>query len=181
MGRGQPAITHRALRYRANAYPPPGRKTCCPCGSSRNVEIEHVNWHEEDLSLVNLFWTWRACNLRCWNTLRRAGPSRLTRQYSPSRREPRAWPRGSTRSRYRSGEVSRKPTSHGHIWHSRGTIGHRTSRAVGFGGIRGAIANSCWQNGRIRLQRTFLERPVGQSGHSWRRNGIPSPQEERMA
>ena len=31
----------------------------------------------------NLFWTCRACNVRCGNTLRRAGLGRPTRQYNP--------------------------------------------------------------------------------------------------
>ena len=32
----------------------------------------------------NLFWTCRSCNVRCANTLRRAGIGRLKRQYNPA-------------------------------------------------------------------------------------------------
>jgi hypothetical protein len=72
------------LRYRANADPPPGPRICCLCGSRRNVEVGHVNGHEEDSAPGNLFWTCRACNVRCGNVLRRAGLGRLTRQYNPA-------------------------------------------------------------------------------------------------
>ena len=43
----------------------------------------HINGREEDSTPVNLFWTCRACNVRCANTLRAAGIGRLTRQYNP--------------------------------------------------------------------------------------------------
>jgi hypothetical protein len=78
-----PDITDRALRYRANNNPPPGPHQCCLCGKKRNVEIGHVNGHEEDTSPINLFWNCRSCNVRCGNTLRRTGLGRLTRQYNP--------------------------------------------------------------------------------------------------
>jgi hypothetical protein len=78
-----PDVTDRALRYRANENPPRGPRRCCLCGSKRNIEIGHVNGHEEDTSPINLFWTCRACNVRCGNTLRRAGLGRRTRQYNP--------------------------------------------------------------------------------------------------
>jgi hypothetical protein len=41
-------ITDRALRYRANATPPPGEKRCCLCGNPKDAEVGHVNGHEED-------------------------------------------------------------------------------------------------------------------------------------
>jgi hypothetical protein len=77
-------VTDRALRYRANRHPPPGPRICALCGTKGNVEVGHVNGHEEDYSPVNLFWTCRPCNVRCGNTLRRAGLGRLTRQYNPA-------------------------------------------------------------------------------------------------
>jgi len=77
-------VTDRALRYRANRYPPPGPLICALCGSKRKIEVGHVNGHEEDSSPDNLFWTCRPCNVRCGNTLRRAGIGRLTRQYNPA-------------------------------------------------------------------------------------------------
>ncbi len=77
-------VTDRALRYRANRHPPPGARICALCGSERNVEVGHVNGHEEDSSPNNLFWTCRRCNVRCGNVLRREGLGRLTRQYNPA-------------------------------------------------------------------------------------------------
>jgi hypothetical protein len=52
------------------------------CGSKQNVEVGHVNGYEEDSEQANLFWTCRACNVRCGNTLRKAGIGRLTRQFN---------------------------------------------------------------------------------------------------
>lgn len=72
------------MRYRANACPPPGPRICALCGSTRTVEIGHINGHEEDTSPANLLWTCRGCNVRCGNTLRRAGIGRATRQYNPA-------------------------------------------------------------------------------------------------
>ena len=79
-----PTVTDRALRYRANATPPPGARICCLCGEDRaGIEIGHVDGREENSNPSNLFWTCRSCNIRCGNTLRRAGIGRLTRQYNP--------------------------------------------------------------------------------------------------
>jgi 5-methylcytosine-specific restriction endonuclease McrA len=77
-------VTDRALRYRANACPPPGAPICCLCGSTRNVEVGHVNGHEEDDAPANLFWTCRSCNVISGNALRDAGIGRPTRQYNPA-------------------------------------------------------------------------------------------------
>jgi hypothetical protein len=41
-------VTDRALRYRANACPPPGSKICVLCGAARTVEVGHVDGHEEN-------------------------------------------------------------------------------------------------------------------------------------
>lgn len=79
-----PNVTDRALRYRANRTPPPGPRRCCLCGSARNVEVGHVNGHEEDYAQENLFWTCRSCNVRTGLTLRNANLGRRTRQYNPS-------------------------------------------------------------------------------------------------
>ena len=58
--------------------------TCCLCGSKQNVEVGHVNGYEEDTDAANLFYTCRSCNVRCANTLRKAGIGRPTRQYNPA-------------------------------------------------------------------------------------------------
>jgi hypothetical protein len=36
-------VTDRALRYRANRCPPPGSPICAFCGSTRNVEVGHLD------------------------------------------------------------------------------------------------------------------------------------------
>lgn len=76
-------VTDRALRYRANATPPPGARQCCLCGGKKTVEVGHVNGHEEDSDPRNLFWTCRSCNVKSANTMRKAGIGRLTRQFNP--------------------------------------------------------------------------------------------------
>ena len=77
-------ITDRALRLRANAHPPPGPRICAFCGATRTIEVGHVDGREDDDAPANLLWTCRSCNVRCANTLRRAGIGRLTHQYNPS-------------------------------------------------------------------------------------------------
>jgi len=54
------------------------------CGSTRNVEVAHLNGHEEDGAPENLAWQCRSCNVRCANALRAAGLGRLTRQFNPA-------------------------------------------------------------------------------------------------
>jgi hypothetical protein len=77
-------VSDRALRYRANAHPPPGPRICCLCGSERTVEVGHINGEESDNEPANLFWTCRSCNVLCGNTLRNAGLGHLTRQFNPA-------------------------------------------------------------------------------------------------
>jgi hypothetical protein len=54
------------------------------CGSGRNIDIGHINGHEEDDAPRNKIWQCRSCNVRCANALRAAGLGRLTRQFNPS-------------------------------------------------------------------------------------------------
>jgi hypothetical protein len=75
-------VTDRAFRYRANADPPPGEKICAFCGSTRNVEIGHVDGHEENTSPENLIWTCRRCNTEMGAAFKRAGVGRRTRQFN---------------------------------------------------------------------------------------------------
>ncbi len=81
--RKEGAVSDRALRYRANADPPPGDRICALCGSTRTIEVGHINGREDDHAPANLLWTCRSCNVLCANTLRRAGLGRLTHQYNP--------------------------------------------------------------------------------------------------
>lgn len=80
---GRQNVTDRALRYRAQAEPPEGEKRCGYCGSTRNVEIEHINGREEDNSAENKMWACRSCNTKKGIALRNAGVGRRTAQYNP--------------------------------------------------------------------------------------------------
>lgn len=78
------AVTDRALRYRANqAMPDDAPRVCFACGSA-DVEVGHLDGHEENNAPGNLAWTCRACNVLCANTLRAGGAGRLTNQYNPA-------------------------------------------------------------------------------------------------
>ncbi len=76
-------ITDRALRYRAVRNAPPNPRRCHYCGSRQNVEVEHVDGHEENIWPHNLSWACRSCNTRKGVTFRNAGIGRRTRQFNP--------------------------------------------------------------------------------------------------
>lgn len=77
-------VTDRALRYRANQEPPEGEPICSYCGSEQNVEIEHIDGHEENNDPQNKTWACRQCNTTKGVVMRNAGLGRRTRQYNPS-------------------------------------------------------------------------------------------------
>jgi hypothetical protein len=77
-------VTDRALRYRANACPPPGPRICGFCGSTRNVEVGHLDGHEENSKPRNLVWNCRSCNTKLGYVFKRAGFGRRTRQFNPA-------------------------------------------------------------------------------------------------
>lgn len=79
----KPAVTDRALRYRANANPPAGPKRCLFCGSTRNVEVGHLDGHEENNDRSNLAWNCRSCNTTLGAAFKKLGLGRRTRQYNP--------------------------------------------------------------------------------------------------
>ena len=57
---------------------------CAFCGSSRNVEVGHLDGHEENTAPENLIWNCRACNTRLGVVYKRLGLGRRTRQYNPA-------------------------------------------------------------------------------------------------
>ena len=77
-------ITDRALRYRANADPPPGPKVCAFCGSRKQIMVGHIDGQESHTERDNLVWTCRSCNALYANALKRSGMGRRTAQYNPS-------------------------------------------------------------------------------------------------
>jgi hypothetical protein len=80
-----PKVTDRALRYRANSPDrrPEGPKICTFCGSDQNVEVGHLDGHEEHDDPKNLIWNCRSCNTRLGHIFKVLGIGRLTRQYNP--------------------------------------------------------------------------------------------------
>ena len=83
MRKEAPAVSDRALRYRANRTPPPGERRCAFCGSTRTVEVGHVDGFEENTAPYNLTWTCRSCNTTMGVVFKRAGLGRRTRQFNP--------------------------------------------------------------------------------------------------
>jgi hypothetical protein len=80
------AITDRAARYRANSpgCRPLRPRICVFCGGTRNVEVHHLDGHEENTDPRNLVWADRACNTAIGIVLTRAGLGRRTRQFNPA-------------------------------------------------------------------------------------------------
>jgi len=79
-------ITDRAKRYRAN-HPdckPQGAKVCSFCGSTRNVEVHHLDGNEDNSAPRNLAWACRACNTKIGVAHKKAGKGKRTRQFNPS-------------------------------------------------------------------------------------------------
>lgn len=83
-GGSRPAVTDRALRYRAHANPPPGPRICHYCGAAGRVDIEHVDGHEEHGNPENLGYACRSCNATKGAAFARQGIGRLTKQYNPT-------------------------------------------------------------------------------------------------
>lgn len=75
-------MTDRALRYCANACPPPGERICAFCGSGRNVEVGHLDGFEENTAPNNLLWNCRTCNTKLGVVFKRPGIGRGTHQYN---------------------------------------------------------------------------------------------------
>ena len=79
-----PQITDRALRYRAQKNAPEGERVCCLCGAVSNVEVDHVDGHEENGEPENLMWACRSCNTAKGFAMKNAGMGRRTRQFNPA-------------------------------------------------------------------------------------------------
>lgn len=80
---GNPRVTDRALRYRANVEPPRGTKRCIFCGTTQGLMVGHIDGHEENNEPRNKAWTCRSCNSKTGHAFKRAGVGRRTRQYNP--------------------------------------------------------------------------------------------------
>src|ERR1022692_3343887 len=73
---------------RANHCPPPGQPICAFCGSTRYVEVGHLDGFEENTEQENLVWNCRSCNTRLGVVFKRLGIGRRTRQYNPAQKGP---------------------------------------------------------------------------------------------
>jgi len=54
------------------------------CGSTDNVEIQHVDGDEHNHAPRNLAWACRSCNVTVAAVMKRAGIGRRTRQFNPN-------------------------------------------------------------------------------------------------
>ena len=80
-----PEVTDHALRSRANTEDrrPADPRICVFCGSDQNVEVGHLDGHEENSDPKNLVWNCRSCNTRLGHIFKVLGIGRRTRQYNP--------------------------------------------------------------------------------------------------
>ena len=53
------------------------------CGSTRNVDLGHLDGHEENTAPENLIWNCRSCNTRLGVVFKRLWLGRRTRQFNP--------------------------------------------------------------------------------------------------
>ncbi len=53
------------------------------CGSTRHVELGHLDGHEENSAPENLIWNCRACNTFLGVVFKHLGMGRRTRQFNP--------------------------------------------------------------------------------------------------
>src|ERR1700730_4308296 len=80
-------VTDRALRYRAQKNVT-GPKKCILCGSTRNIDVMHLDGHEENGEPDNLAYGCRSCNGKLAAAFKRLGKGRPTNQYNPAGKEP---------------------------------------------------------------------------------------------
>jgi uncharacterized protein YlaI len=76
-------VTDRELRYRARLCAPDGPHICGFCASTDNVDLHHIDGHEEHTEPANLMYLCRRCNVRVAIAMAHAGLGRPTRQFNP--------------------------------------------------------------------------------------------------
>lgn len=80
-------ITDRAKRYRAQQNVK-GPKKCVVCGSTKNLDVMHLDGDESHGESRNLAWGCRSCNAKLGAAFKRIGKGKLTRQYNPAQGVP---------------------------------------------------------------------------------------------
>jgi hypothetical protein len=76
-------VTDRAHRYRAQKNVTGPRK-CVLCGSTRNIDVMHLDGNESHDEKKNLAYGCRSCNGKLAAAFKRAGMGRPTNQYNPA-------------------------------------------------------------------------------------------------
>ena len=77
------AITDRAKRYRANQETSDWPKVCMFCGSTKDLQVDHIDGFEENGEPENLLILCRSCNQLKSAVYKKAGMGRRTVQYNP--------------------------------------------------------------------------------------------------
>src|SRR5579871_3456655 len=76
-------VTDRAQRYRANAETSDWPNVCMFCGSTKDLQVDHLDGHEENGEPENLLKLCRSCNQKKSAVYLKHGMGRRTRQYNP--------------------------------------------------------------------------------------------------
>jgi hypothetical protein len=82
-GANRGEVTDRAHRYRAQKNVTGPRK-CVLCGSTRNIDVMHLDGNESHDEKKNLAYGCRSCNGKLAAAFKRAGMGRPTNQYNPA-------------------------------------------------------------------------------------------------
>ncbi len=77
------AITDRAKRYRANSETSDWPRVCMFCGSTKDLQVDHLDGFEENGEAENLLMLCRSCNQLKSAIYKKAGLGRRTVQYNP--------------------------------------------------------------------------------------------------
>jgi len=72
------------LRYDAHRCAPDDSRICGFCGSTENVDLHHIDGHEEHSETANLMWACRSCNVRVSVQMAYLGLGRPTKQMNPA-------------------------------------------------------------------------------------------------
>lgn len=158
------AISDRGARYRANSpgCRPLRPRICIFCGGTRNVEVHHLDGHEENTDPRNLVWADRPCNTIIGIVLKRAGLGRRTRQFNPGAEGARSLRQWVTAVLSMKGEGPMEPS--GAVEMIQATPPDQRSRFAqqiwrlrrSHGTDRMRTANPLTQNGTIRRKALFV-------------------------
>jgi hypothetical protein len=101
-------VTDRALRYRAQRNVT-GPKRCVICGSTRNIDVMHLDGNESHGEPENLAYGCRSCNGKLAAAFKAAGMGRPTNQYNPGATSVGEWLSAVFAAQLRRHNPSREP------------------------------------------------------------------------